>query len=296
MTHHHLFALLVSVWSLIPSIVWWFFVDERFFYVSFVQFFIIVILYSNFYSKIRPKSTISLTILITICSILLLQFMFIYMLWWWFYISILNTLLLWFLFFCLLSIVTLWNGTIFHFKKNVHFVRITILALLLTNFINFFLLNKTSVKWDLQQEISIDVATIIDKKTSNIENDRILSHFFSLNEEITYWKLIFKLWELFDWSVDVSQSHTFSYIWQEEVLYPSFLYAVKKRMIWTSLDPNKVVKCWNLFALLWIAQWWDLEYTSEDIITVFRSEAEKNGYLEYWCIDSNTLVTWKMLP
>lgn len=154
---------------------------------------------------------------------------------------------------------------------------------------------------NIQEKQAIDFASIIDRESdaeslsTSWDLSPVLKQYFWENEIVTYKSLLPVLREKYDGEFR-SQNVDFSYITKESVLYPSFAYAFQMWMIWAGLDPDLSVKCKNLMVILWLAESWILDYTSENIIQNFWDTSQSKWLLENWCSSLDTVVLGKMLP
>ena len=305
MNHHHLYLLLIFLWSSILSVCWWFFWSDLFIYVACFNLIIITLVFFNYYSSVRPKASIYTIFLLSVTWVSLLSFF----LWSIFDVDLFhimpNALLLTWLLVIWVSHFTLswWVSVLNYLNINSKqfFIWLFFLILLTNTSKIYWMFSWVSWSPDTDDRWTMNIAWIIDKMptsdTSVSENEdiRLFSMYFGNDEAVTYLDFIPLLWERYDGKI-VSQNLDFSYISKESTLYPSFSYAVSKWMIWTWFDPDTRLKCWNLFVLLWLAQWRDLSYSNETVLDVFREEADRRWFTQYGCDFVWTLVVWSMLP
>lgn len=79
-----------------------------------------------------------------------------------------------------------------------------------------------------------------------------------------------------------SWSINFTNIASNSSIYNAFKAWYAARFFGPSINPSSTVSCNVYFVMLWLAQKWDVNYTSSTIFTAYRAEAEKRWQL-YWC-------------
>jgi len=306
MNHHQLFTvlLLLGLWSfLIYSLLS---LDDNINYLLIFNAIIIWAVFIKYYWTLRPKASLG--------NILVL-----WGLWSWVIIknlvSIISLpdllrLVYWVIIFVCLSILLCFIALS---KTSLIYQKISagvVLRNIFTSLWLFFVLSTWSYVYQtnaLNTEGSwIQVASMIDSDLYNnpdlIPNDdneilkeTLLARYYWDLEVITYRTLIPILRDLYD-GLFRSQNTSFSYIPKESVLYPSFSYWLEKWMIWAWIDPNLTVKCWNLFVLIWLAQWRDVQRSSETIVDDFWSEAISRWLLDRWCKTKTQVAVWSFAP
>ena len=91
-----------------------------------------------------------------------------------------------------------------------------------------------------------------------------------------------------------SWSVKFTNIASSSTIYNAFKAWYAARFFGPSINPSTTVSCNVYFVMLWLAQKWDVSYTSSTIFTAYRAAAEKNWQI-YWC-ENWKYVTEANLP
>ncbi len=318
MNHHHLFSLLIILWlgsfSLFSLFTWSY--DEPLIFTLLLFHFVIILwVFIKYYKTLRPKASVFNVLLLWIFwSWIILSFLALF-------IDLPTSMrLIYAIILCVFLGIWIWSKTVsstsVRYKRvsNWTFLKNTIIWIGLVflfstgSYVYETFVNASYKTWKVNEpRQNINIASLIDSKPWVLDQElldqkqdedkyeRILAKYFSENEEITYQALIPILRDLYDGEFR-SQSEDFSYISKESVLYPWFAYGLEMWMIWVGIDPSLTVKCWNLFVLLWLAQWWDIDWNSESIINDFWLEAQSKWLMKRGCEEKRQIALWSQSP
>ena len=115
-----------------------------------------------------------------------------------------------------------------------------------------------------------------------------------LDVPLTFWNVLPELVDTY-WLV-ATQDYTFTQVSRSSELYPAFAAAHEYRMIWRATSPDQPVLCKHVMVLVWLAEWWDLIYSSANVFDVYRQEAIVRWYTNFWCEDQNQQALFANLP
>ena len=112
----------------------------------------------------------------------------------------------------------------------------------------------------------------------------------TLKQNVTMWDAIK---HLLAWAtLSTSTKTTFKNIAKTSELYPYFKTAQEKGMVWTDVDPNKIVGCDTYITMKWLLEGWNVwSYVKSEIKTAYWNKAKElwklNGcekwvYLTVW--------------
>lgn len=114
------------------------------------------------------------------------------------------------------------------------------------------------------------------------------------DEALTYKYIIPYIVKKYLWVNENLADINFDNISNDSDIYPYFLTARSKKMIWTDINPNIQVRCKNYVVILWLAMNWDVQYTAQNVFDEFWKEWENRSMIPKWC-QADDFITLNML-
>ena len=106
------------------------------------------------------------------------------------------------------------------------------------------------------------------------------NNILTYNDIIPY--IVLKYWLSSDWKPAVN----FKYIPKSSLNYNIFKTAYYYKMFGRNTNPNIKVRCWYFAVLLWLAEWWKVNYARNNVFESFYKKAIQKWYKFNLCCKS----------
>jgi len=118
------------------------------------------------------------------------------------------------------------------------------------------------------------ITGVISSLLNNNENKIVKN----TNTTVSYYSLIPEIIQKYWLDSSNKKDIFFKYISKDDTDYNYFKTAYYYKMFGKNSNPNLKVRCRNFAILLWLAEWWNLKYTRNNVFDVFYNEAIKKWY------------------
>ncbi len=128
--------------------------------------------------------------------------------------------------------------------------------------------------------------------------ETLLSWFEYLKEKknLTYYDVIPYLVAKYELNSNGLPNIVFDNLSIKDPQYNAFKIAYSKKIFGKNSDPKTVLKCQNLIVVIWLLEWWKVDYNKDTVFDEFWKRSQRNWTSKkVWCNKQTDLITYKNL-